>query len=375
MHNWRTDKWPAQSTMLNKLKAAITGWPGIASAVSAARLIGFSRMTGLAAVLIAVTIAAVAMSRGRHVQVAVARVGNAAQVVYATGVVEPVYWAKIAALQRKRIVELCKCEGEPVKAGDVLARLDDGEERAALLELEARLARLRSDAERLGKLVERNVTSQLTYDEKLTQVREQEARVTAQQKRIADLSLKSPIDGVVLRRDGEVGEIAGTSTNQELLWVGRPKPLQVVADINEDDIGKVTAGQKVLLRHEGNFDRPLTASVARVTPKGDPETKTFRAYLRLPDETPLMIGMSVEANIITRETADAILVPAEAVADDRIQLVSDGRVTTRKVQIGIRGAQAIEVRQGIAAGDIVVSPFTTTLEDGTRVRFEPAASR
>ena len=51
--------------------------------------------------------------------------GDAAEVVYATGIVEPVHWAKIVALQRKRVVELCRCEGEPVKKGEILARLDD----------------------------------------------------------------------------------------------------------------------------------------------------------------------------------------------------------------------------------------------------------
>ena len=75
------------------------------------------------------------------------------------------------------LVELCKCEGQTVKAGEVLARLDDGEERALLTELQARLSRLRADSERIRKLVERNVTSRLTYDEKLTQIREYEARV------------------------------------------------------------------------------------------------------------------------------------------------------------------------------------------------------
>ncbi len=53
--------------------------------------------------------------------------GTAAEIVYATGAVEPVRWAKVSSLIRGRIVELCYCEGEPIKKGDVLVRLDDRE--------------------------------------------------------------------------------------------------------------------------------------------------------------------------------------------------------------------------------------------------------
>jgi multidrug efflux pump subunit AcrA (membrane-fusion protein) len=57
--------------------------------------------------------------------------GTAAEVVYATGTVEPDKWAKVIALQRKRIVALCDCEGKVVKKGDALGQLDDTEARAA----------------------------------------------------------------------------------------------------------------------------------------------------------------------------------------------------------------------------------------------------
>ena len=292
------------------------------------------RNVALAGILVAFALAAAwwSFGRGQQVNVLLAQTGDAAQVVYATGTVEPVHWAKITAPQRKRIVELCKCEGEPVRAGDVLARLDDGEERAVLRELKARLARLRADVERIAKLVERSITSRTTLDEKRTQVREYEARVAAQDDRIADLALKSPMNGVVLRRDGEVGEIAGTGADAALLWVGRPRPLQVVAEVNEDDIVKVRPGQKVLLRHEGHERGPLKATVARVTPKGDPDTKTFRAYLELPDDTPLMIGMSVEANIVVREAKAAVLLPAEAIVNGSVQVAEDDRAVRRRVE-------------------------------------------
>lgn len=335
---------------------------------------GHGRTIGVALAVVAILIAGWwAFGRGTPVKAVAATRGDAAQVVYATGIVEPINWAKIATLQRKRIIDICTCEGEAVKKGQVLARLDDGEERARLRELEARLARVRADAERIAKLVGRGVTSQTSLDEKRTQVREYEARVAAQMDRIADLELKAPMDGVVLRRDGEIGEIAGIGTNEALLWVGQPKPLRIVADVNEDDVAKVKPGQVVLLRHEGHTGGPLQGQVDRLTPKGDPETKTFRVYLRLPDDTPLLIGMSVEANIVVRDVKDAVLVPAEAIGNGTVQVVQDGELVARRVTIGIRGSRRVEIRDGVTAGEVVVSPYRGDLEAGASVRVERAA--
>lgn len=329
----------------------------------------FWRFLGIATLLLlGLAIAGFTFWRGTEISVVQARTGDAAEVVYATGVVEPVHWAKITALQRKRIVELCRCEGEPVKKGDVLARLDDTEEQAVLSEIEARLERLEADATRLARLVASNVSSRTAYEEALTQVREYEARLAAQKDRIDDLSLKSPMDGIVLRRDGEVGEIAGTTVNEALLWVGMARPLRITAEINEEDIVKVKPRQRVLLRHDGHDGDPLEAVVERLTPKGDPETKTFRAYLLLPNDTPLMIGMSVEANIVVREAKDVVLLPAEAVVDGRVQLVAGDRLTLEPVEVGIRGSGMVEIQSGVEEGDQVASPYRGDLDEGARIR-------
>ena len=101
------------------------------------------------------------------------------------------------------------------------------------------------------------------------------------------------MDGVVLREDGEVGEVVDSNT--VLYRIGLPKPLQLVAEVNEEDIPRVQVGQTVLLRFDAFTDQRLTGSVREITPAGDPVAKTYRVRVALPDDTPLMIGMSVEA--------------------------------------------------------------------------------
>lgn len=91
--------------------------------------------------------------------------GQAVEAIYATGVVEPVIWAKVTPMVRGRIMELCKCEGAEVGKGDVLARLDDAEERslAALDELAAQAEFLDGDMRRCARLLEGNHVSAQTY--------------------------------------------------------------------------------------------------------------------------------------------------------------------------------------------------------------------
>ena len=183
------------------------------------------------------------------------------------------------------------------------------------------------------------------------------------------------MDGVVLRRDGEVGEIAGTGANDVLLWVGQPSPLRVVAEVNEDDIARVKLGQRALLRHEGHSGAPLGATVESVTPKGDPQTKTFRVYLALPGDTPLKIGMSVEANIVVAEVKNVLLIPTEAVSDKLVQVVVNGRLVRRPVETGIRGTRMTEIRSGLANSDRVAAPFRADVADGRAVRRIPASAK
>ena len=296
------------------------------------------------------------------------RRGNAAEIVYATGVVEPQRWAKVIALTRKRIEWICDCEGKVVTKGDVLVRLDDAEETAVLRELEARRRRLALDVERIRGLVARAAATQTSLDQSITQLQEYDARVSAQQDRIADLQLRAPMDGVVLRRDGEIGEVAGTGANDVLVWVGPPKPLRIVADVSEDDIPRVRTGQKVLLRSEGFSTSGIGATVGEITPKGDPATKTFRVYLALPDDTPLRIGMSVEANIVTREKDDVLLVPAEAIFEGNVYVIGDKGLERRKLGTGLRGARMVEAVSGVSAGERLATPATAALKPGQRVR-------
>ncbi len=306
--------------------------------------------------------------RPASVTTATAVLAPVSEAIYGTGTVEPERWAKVVPLQRRRLTELCRCEGQSVRTGQVLGRQDDAEEVSALHELEINQEQLVRDLNRAEPDRDKNDAARTVYEQRFTQLEESKSRISAQKVRIDSLVLRAPLDGMVLRRDGEMGEIVGPT--DVLFWVGPPAPMQVVAEINEDEITRIATGQKAFLRSEAFAAQALRATVSQITPKGDPTRKTFRVYLRLPPDTALRIGMTVEVNIIYREKTAAVVVPIEAVVNNAVQVVRDGKVERVPVSVGIRGSRNVEIVGNLSKDTVVLSPGRTDLADGTRVHTE-----
>lgn len=302
-----------------------------------------------------------------QVTAAAAQRGTAVEIVYATGGVEPVRWAKVASVIRDRIVEICDCEGKTVAKGDLLARLDDREVQAQMKELRAREGFLKNEMERVSQLITRGAATTQAYERASMDLQQVQGLIAVQLERIANYTILAPMDGVVLRRDGEIGEIA--EAGQILFRVGVPRPLQVVAEVNEEDIPRVKLGQVVLFRTDAFPDRRLEGKISEITPMGDVTAKTFRIKAALPADTPLKPGMSVEANIVTREKANALLVPTDAVQDNAVFVIDGNRARKRLVKADIRGTRAIEIVEGLKEGERVASPAPAGLRDGARLRI------
>lgn len=293
--------------------------------------------------------------------------GTAVEIVYATGAVEPVRWSKVTSLVRQRIVEICNCENKAVKRGDVLARLDDKEIRAQLHELRAREDFAKREVARTTELIGRGAVTTQAHEKALSDLRQIQGLLSVLLERVDQYIITSPMDGIVLREDGEVGEIV--EAGSILFRVGVPKPLEVEAEVNEEDIPRVALGQLVLFRTDAFPGWRIEGRVREITPMGDPVTKTYRIRIDLPDDTPLRIGMSVEANIVTREEANALLIPTDALVGSHV-FVLDGMIARRRaVKVGIRGTRNAQILDGLDETDRVISPALSGLRDGARVRL------
>lgn len=176
--------------------------------------------------------------------------------------------------------------------------------------------------------------------------------------------------GIVLRRDGEVGEIADVNTI--LFWIGEPRPLWITTDVDEEDIPHAQIGQRALVKADAFPGRALEGHVSEITPKGDPIQKTFRVRVLLPDDTPLMIGMTTEVNLVLRQATDALLIPASAVRERSVFIVESGRARLRPIELGALGAREVEIRTGLKSDDRVIADPPSGLADNAAVRMSGA---
>ena len=118
------------------------------------------------------------------------------------------------------------------------------------------------------------------------------------------MSLTTPADGQVIRRDGEVGDFI--PSNQPFFYLAKSgSPLRISADVDEEDIPLIKAGDKVLIKADAFPDRVFDGQVSEITPKGDPVARSYRVRIALPPDTALKIGMTAETNIITKESPNA----------------------------------------------------------------------
>ena len=305
-------------------------------------------------------------ANGPLVLVVGAGVGPVIEAVYATGDVEPVTHAEIASTVTQRITSVLVEEGDRVSIGDVLATLDQREIEAKVQELEARLELMRIEADRVVKLHQRGFASTELRDQAVSAARVAAASVEVAKAQLDEHSIRAPIDGAVLRRDAEVGELA--VTGQRLFYLGRLVPLRIVAEIDEEDIPKVEIGQSVLVSADAFPGRVLQGAVAELTLQGDPVARTYRVRVSLPEDTPLLTGMTAEINVIVRRSEASVLVPVDALDGQAVWLVQDGTVRRQAVTVGVIEGDLAEIRSGLEPGRTVVLNPSPRLEDGMTVR-------
>lgn len=274
------------------------------------------------------------------------------EAVYATGVVEPVTWLQVAPQLTARYAEVLVDDNDTVTKGQMLARADDAAERAKLDEYEARLAQMKNEFDRNKGLLDKGYISQKAFDDAVGNYDEVQSRIDNQKLIIERMSLVSPVDGVVLRRDIEPGEVKTPA--QTVFTIGDPRTLRITADVDEEDILKIKRGQQALLKTDAMPGQVQEGVVDDITPKGDPLEKNFRVRISLPSDTPLMIGMTVEVNVVTDKAEQALTVPLEAVKDGAVWRAGS---PPRKIPVktGKNDGTVVQILDGLDGSETILS--------------------
>jgi RND family efflux transporter MFP subunit len=304
------------------------------------------------------------------VEVVAPRRGAAVEAIYATGTVEPTVMLPIAPRVAGRIVTLSTDEGHAVKKGEALARLESEDLDSTVDELTARARYAHAEFDRMQTLVKRGVAAATDLDRTRADAEAADAALGRARVQRNFMVLTAPATGVVIRRDGEVGQFI--PVGQAVFYLSCCAPLRVSADVDEEDIPRVRVGMKVVLHADALPNRTFDGEVGEITPKGDPVARTYRVRIRLADPDAFSVGMTVDANLIVSVREHALLLPTTALAGGTVWLVRDGRLARRPVQAGVTSAAQTEIQSGLDDDARVVAAPTDALREGRRARIRAA---
>jgi RND family efflux transporter MFP subunit len=379
----------------------------------------------IATAIIAAVLAAMALFGSRSLEVTTATVvalpadAPPAAVLDASGFVVARRQATVSAKITGKVMSIDVEEGMTVKAGQVLARLDDSQARlqyalaerqieatqGGLSEVEVRLTEAQRTLVRNEKLFADKLVSEAALDAARADVAALTAQRAALQGQLAvsrstlrvrgqdleDLVIRAPFAGVVISKDAQPGEMispisaGGGYTRTGIATIVDMDSREIEVDVNEAFINRVHDGQKTEAALDAYPDWRIPSHVVNVVPAADRQKATVRVRIGFDQLDPRILpDMGIKVRFLGDVTgaaarnANTLLIPAEALLDENgksfVWLLTDSSVAKTAVSIGNVRDGSIEVTAGIKAGDRVVASQLPGLADGVRVRVKPPAS-
>jgi RND family efflux transporter MFP subunit len=294
--------------------------------------------------------------------------GEAAEVIYATGTVEPSIMVPIAPRNSGHLLEMSADEGQTVKKGDILAQLENTEQQASIADLTAQLKFAEGDFDRKRQLYNSKSLSRDIFESAKANVESLTAQLNRAKALDSYTTLIAPADGLIIKRDGEIGELI--SAGQPIFYLSCCAPLRITAEVDEEDIPQVKTGQDVLIQTDAFADKVFKGTLSATTPKGDPIARSYRVRIAFDNnDAPLMIGMTAETNIIVKKSDNTLLIPFTALGkDNKVILIENGTAKIRTVKPGIKGTDSIEILSGLTTDDTIAIKFDPSILDGQKIR-------
>ncbi len=205
-------------------------------------------------------------------------------------------------------------------------------------------------------------------------VRTAQAQVEASQKAVNDTLILAPISGYISERVADVGEFISPNTpNSKIATIVRTSVLRLKIDIPEQSIGKIATGQSISLQVSAYPDRNFAGTVVRMSPSLNATARTLTVEAEVANSDGLLKpGQFATVRITQSQPEPAVMVPVAAVRTDgdisRVFIVKDGAAREQLVQLGLLENDMIQIKQGVAEGDMVATSNVAALTDGVLVR-------
>src|SRR5437667_6336589 len=366
-------------------------WPAIGVPTAVAVLVGaiLFRTTGLLASAVPVRLTRDSLASPRS-----------GAVLVASGYVVAQRKAAVASKGTGRLVYLGVVEGDRVRAGQVIARVEDADVKAQLAEAQANLDLSRADlrdAERAlareHMLMDSNSTSQASYDAAEARYQRVRANIAVAQAALQSAQvalentvIRAPFDGTVLTKNADVGEVvaplaASAFSKSAVVTVADLRSLQVEADVAESNLEAVSPGQPCEIVLDAYPDARYPGSVAMIVPTADRAKATvqvkvaFRSYdARVLPEMSAKVHFLPRPSRVAVDTQPVLVVPGTAVVERNgrsvVFVIERGRAVEVPVVTGRQVGSSVAIREGLRPGVQVVDSVIARLRGGAKVTVQ-----
>lgn len=315
-------------------------------------------------------------------------------VVSGTVMATPNNDVKVGSLVLGRIATMKVAEGDHVRAGEVLAQVDPRPFQDQLTQAEQAVAQAKATLEnasasrtRSEDLVTRGIAARKDFEDARAQeavakanLRQAEAAVSLAQMQVSRAALRSPFDGIVVKRFSSVGEQVDGTAGQPVLEVARLGEVELVVNVPAAYLPKLRAGQALQLTSDAFPDKKFPGHIVAIPASVDAGSGAGAVRIRIANgKGMLRLGMFLKAEVPFSTHKDAMLVPVAALYRDEegktvVYRVDGTTAAVADVKTGVTTQEQVEILEGLKPGDAVVLTGGYGLGEKAQIKVvEPAA--
>ena len=326
--------------------------------------------------------------------------GKSSAVLTASGYIVAQRKASVSSKGTGVLVYLGVVEGDKVKAGQIIARLDDrdivaqlDEAKSSLQLYEAQLKEVENNFNREKELFSRGLSSQQSLDQAesaykslLANIDIAKARIRAAEVSLENMIIRTPFDGTVLTKNAEVGEIvapfgASTTSRAAVVTIADMNSLMVETDVSESNIEKIKQDQDCEIVLDANPGKRYQGYVFKIVPTADRSKATvlvkvaFKSY-----DSSVLPEMSAKVSFLSEKTKEEedqtpiLTVPLSAVEDINgkkvVYLVNDEVATQKEISTGRLLGNYVEITSGLEEGEKIIDNLNEKIKDGVQVKIQ-----
>lgn len=283
------------------------------------------------------------------------------------GTVQPYRRAEVSAKVTGRVLEMLAVPGNRAEEGEILARIDAAELRAAVEQTRTARDQAKRDFDRVSELVRKNAVSQSDFEQVRARYFGAVSATEEVEHTLANAEVSAPFAGMITRKDMDPGDFA--MPGKPLFAMEDSSRLRLEANVAESLVGSMKVGDKIRVTVD-TAGMDALGTVAEVSPAVDAGSRTFLVKIDLPQQRSLHAGQFGRAHI-PRGMQRMLEVPASAVIKrgqmEIAFVVRDGLACMRLVRSGRTEGGRVEILSGLDPGDVLVVVPGPQLRDGDPV--------